>query len=51
MATVATVVFEHHEKNDGRYNVKIRIYHKKEKKYLDTTYFVSHRQLDSKVQN
>lgn len=33
MATVAAVVFEHHEKQDGTYNVKIRIYHKSEAAY------------------
>lgn len=48
MATVAAVVFEHHEKNDGTYNVKIRVYHKLEKKYIDTSHFVSKRQLDAK---
>ena len=47
MATVAAVVFEHHEKNDGTFNVKIRVYHKSEKKYIDTTHFVSRRQLDA----
>lgn len=41
MATVAAVVFKHHEKNDGTFNVKIRIYHKFEKRYIDTTHFVS----------
>jgi integrase len=46
--TVAAVVFEHHGKNDGTYNVKIRVYHKFEKKYLDTSHFVSKRQLDAK---
>jgi hypothetical protein len=48
MATVAAVVFKHHEKNDGTFNVKIRIYHKFEKRYIDTTHFVSKQQLDSK---
>jgi hypothetical protein len=48
MATVAAVVFEHHEKNDGTFNVKIRIYHKFEKRYIDTSHFVSKRQLDVK---
>jgi len=47
MATVAALVFEHHEKNDGTFNVKIRVYHKSEKKYIDTTHFVSKRQLDA----
>jgi len=47
MATVAAVVYEHHKKNDGTFNVKIRVYHKSQKKYIDTTHFVSRRQLDA----
>lgn len=48
VATVAAVVFKHHEKNDGTFNVKIRIYHKFEKKYIDTTHYVSKQHLDAK---
>jgi len=32
MATVSAKVYEHHKKADGTYNVKIRVYHKEEKK-------------------
>lgn len=46
MATVAAVVYEHHQKCDGTFNVKIRVYHQSQKKYIDTTHFVSRRQLD-----
>lgn len=45
MATISPIVFEHHQKVDGSYNVKIRIYHKGEKKYIDTEYFVTGKQL------
>jgi C4-dicarboxylate transporter len=48
MATVAAVVFKYHEKNAGTFNVKIHIYHKFEKRYIDTTHFASKQQLDSK---
>ncbi len=48
MATVNAVVYQHHEKSDGTYNVKIRVYHKGEKKYVDTSHFLSKKQLDSK---
>lgn len=45
MATVSVKVFKHHLKNDGTYNVKIRITHKKEKRYIDTEHFVTDKQL------
>lgn len=47
MATVSTKVYEHHLKADGTYNVKIVVYHKEERKFIDTTHFVSKRQLTS----
>ncbi|MBL1410019.1 tyrosine-type recombinase/integrase [Sphingobacterium faecale] len=45
MATVSAKVYEHHKKSDGTYNVKIIVYHKGERKYIDTTHFVVKRQL------
>lgn len=45
MATVSAKIFEHHKKADGTYNVKIRVYHKGERKYIDTTHFVVRKQL------
>ena len=48
MATVSAKVFEHHKKADGTWNVKITIYHKDERKFIDTTHFVSKKQLDAK---
>lgn len=48
MATVSAVVYDYHKKADGTYNVKIRVFHKKERKLIDTTHFVSQKQLDSK---
>jgi len=48
-ATVETKIFKHHKKADGTYNIKVRVTHKREKKYLDTPHFVSDRQLTSKL--
>jgi hypothetical protein len=45
MATVSAKVYEHHKKADGTYNVKIRVYHKEEKKFIDTSHFLSLKQL------
>jgi hypothetical protein len=46
MATVSAVVYEDQKKTDGTYNVKIRVFHRKERRILDTTHFVTDRQLD-----
>lgn len=47
MATVSAKVFGHHQKKDGTFNVKIVIYHKKVRKYIDTVHYVTRKQLDS----
>jgi hypothetical protein len=41
MATISAKVFKHHKKADGTYNVKICIYHKKERVYIDTVHYVT----------
>lgn len=46
MATISAKVFEHHQKMDGTFNVKICLYHKGNRRYLDTSHFVSKRQMD-----
>lgn len=45
MATVCAKVLKHHLKADGTYNVKIRIFHKNEKRYIDTDHYVTDKQL------
>jgi integrase len=45
MATVSAVVYQDQKKVDGTYNVKIRVFHRKERRILDTTHFVTERQL------
>jgi len=49
MATVSAKVYDHHKKADGTYNVKICVYHKNERKFFDTSHYVSKKQLDSKL--
>jgi hypothetical protein len=48
MATVAIKIHKHHKKADGTYNVKIRVAHKGERKYIDTPHFVTDKQLTAK---
>jgi len=50
MATVNAVVYEHHKKADGTYNVKIKIFHQKKRAHIDTAHYVSKRQLDADFQ-
>jgi hypothetical protein len=45
MATIEVKILKHHKKADGTYNVKIRVTHKRDKKYFDTPHFVTERQL------
>ncbi|TWI15507.1 site-specific integrase [Sphingobacterium siyangense] len=45
MATVSAKVYEHHKKSDGTYNVKICVYHKGERRFLDTNHYVVQKQL------
>ena len=49
MATVCAKVFKHHLKADGSYNVKIRIFHKDEKRYIDTEHYVTDKQLSKNM--
>lgn len=53
MAIVSTKVFKHHQKSDGTFNVKICVYHRDKRKYLDTNHFVVRKQLtkDFKVKD
>ncbi len=48
MATVGIKIHKHHKKADGTYNVKIRVAHRGEKKYIDTPHFVVDRQITAK---
>lgn len=46
MATVSAVVLEHHRKVDGTWNVKIRISHAARDSYINTSHFLTRKQLD-----
>lgn len=45
MATFKAMVFPHHLKEDGTYNVKIRVTHKGKQAYNDTQYYVTAKQI------
>ncbi|RAJ37347.1 site-specific integrase [Pedobacter cryoconitis] len=45
MATVSAKIYSHHSRIDGTFNVKICVYHKKERKFFDTTHYLSQKQL------
>jgi hypothetical protein len=47
MATITPKVFKHHKKADGTYNVKICIYHKKERVDIDTVHYITEKKLTS----
>ena len=50
MATVSAKVLKHHLKADGSYNVKIRIFHKNEKRYFDSEHYVTDKQMTKKME-
>jgi len=50
MATVKAVIFKHHKKEDGTYNVKIRITHNRSYAYLPSPFFVSKNELNRKFE-
>ena len=41
MATFKAEVYAHQKKSDGTYNIKIRVTHNRQKRYLATTYYVT----------
>jgi hypothetical protein len=43
--TVSAKIYSHHEKADGTFNVKYVVYHKGERKFIDSPHFVSKRQI------
>lgn len=49
MATVCAKVLKHHQKADGSYNVKIRVFHKKDSRWIDTIHYVTDKQLSKKM--
>ena len=45
MATIKEVVFKHHKKEDGTYNIKYRLTHNRKITYINTNYFAAEKQL------
>jgi len=45
MATIKEVVLKHHKKEDGTYNIKYRLTHKRKITYINTNYFACEKQL------
>jgi len=48
MATVTAVVYKQSKKQDGTFNVKIKLFHKNKRRLIDTPHHVSQKQLDEK---
>lgn len=45
MATFKAVVFKHHKKDDGTFNIKIRVIQNRIKRYIATPYYVTQKDL------
>jgi len=43
--TVSARIYSHHEKSDSTFNVKYVVYHKGERKFIDSPHFVSKKQI------
>jgi len=50
MATVKAVVYEEFKRADGSYHVKIRVYHKQQRRLIDTSHYVTARQMNRRLQ-
>jgi len=51
MITVSETILKADKKLDGTWNVKIRVWHKKQAAYIDTIHFVNIKQLGKKSPN
>ncbi|RDC57322.1 recombinase [Pedobacter chinensis] len=49
MATISAKIYKHHKKADGTYNVKICIFHKDQRRYINTNHYLVGKQLTSKL--
>jgi integrase len=45
MATIREVILPHHLKEDGTWNVKIRVTHKRQTSYIDTQHYIGSKQI------
>ncbi|MBC6111175.1 phage integrase SAM-like domain-containing protein [Pedobacter fastidiosus] len=51
MATVDAKVYVHHYKSDGTCNVKIKVYHKGQHRFIDTSHYLCDKQLKKHPEN
>lgn len=51
MTTVDAKVYVHHYKNDGTWNVKVRVYHKNQYRFIDTAHYLCDKQLKKHPKN
>jgi len=47
MATISAKIYKHHKKSDGTYNVKICIFHKGQRRCINTNHYLVRKQLTS----
>jgi integrase len=47
--TVSAIIYNHYEKKDETYNVKIRLSHKRTRRFISTQHYVSKRQIDKQL--
>ena len=50
MATIKAVVLKHHKKEDGTFNVKVRVTHGRDVSYIATPFFVTKSELNRKYE-
>ncbi|WP_199121438.1 phage integrase SAM-like domain-containing protein [Pedobacter sp. ASV28] len=51
MATLDAKIYVHHLKKDGTCNVKIRVYHKEQKRLIDTSHYLCEKQMKPHPEN
>lgn len=49
MATFKAEIYAHHKKKDGTYNIKIRVTHNRQKRYLETPYHITKNDITQKT--
>ena len=50
MPTFKPLIFKHQQKEDGTFNVKIRVTHNRESKYIPTAYYIKDKQVSGKFE-
>lgn len=50
MPTFKPLIFKHQQKEDGTFNVKIRVTHNRESKYIATAYYIKDKQVTGKFE-